>query len=770
MTNAEQYFQAYHSYFWQWEDGSEVIAIPNGSTIAYRALVLDTIQLLSGQGLPPFGSLLLAIMATNPTGPVDINTVYAIINEVAPEQYQHEKAEAIAFLKLLSEVPSAYREGKSRVLLFQTLFAECHNRVSSRKSKRILAAYKSEETLDNAPVDFHPKVFHQDFRTISLLNKRFSDVSSIVDALSSVPIIADEVLPAHSSAGLEGNPDWVEALIENPKTFPVGSLVHRIWSGLRIPMRHALPSEQPMGGVSDLTNKGSFDRLLISEFAYDDLTLLSRLANQEALYLHREVPPSSDHDTRVVLLDISLKNWGTPRTIAFALLLAIARHPKSAAPCQAFAVGSSYEPLPFGSTEEVITSLQQLDGSLHPAAGLAQFFQDHPGTKRREVIVMMSPDTLRLPSMQKMLPTYAPLVHYWLHPDRTGRVTLYHQRGHHRKHIQDFHLPLDKLWQKHPPPVNATATSSTATGLLFPYTSQAKRMLSAPDGTVFCITTDKKVFRFGGTSARYAQKGWELVCEALPFAADSLEVGTSASGNYLLLLFSRQRREIVLLNLKTGRQQTVAFPEWRSSAYPHFFFYQGRFYYLFIGYPSRYWTLEPGDTQMASFENIPKDITDAYKKRLHSIETLTQQMPSSPGVLKNINSVFINQVGNLVFNIHELQILNGRLRLQNGGFVERRHVASVTGKGQFRFSDGSSITLHRSGRLTLVSSDPAIPTLFIPSVVSGTLGVATETVFAGNEYYLPPHWPPDRVIQIFVFYKKYIAPFIQTIEQHGTTH
>ena len=42
------------------------------------------------------------------------------------------------------------------------------------------------------------------------------------------------------------------------------------------------PDELPLGGVSDITNRGDWDKLLLSELAHDDLTLTARLANNVA--------------------------------------------------------------------------------------------------------------------------------------------------------------------------------------------------------------------------------------------------------------------------------------------------------------------------------------------------------------------------------------------------------------------------------------------------------------------------------------------------------
>jgi hypothetical protein len=49
---------------------------------------------------------------------------------------------------------------------------------------------------------------------------------------------------------------------------------------------------QPIVRNFDLTNKGDFDKLLLSEFAQDDDVFMSRMPNNEAL-IFNEVPPRS---------------------------------------------------------------------------------------------------------------------------------------------------------------------------------------------------------------------------------------------------------------------------------------------------------------------------------------------------------------------------------------------------------------------------------------------------------------------------------------------
>src|SRR6218665_1554877 len=57
-----QYIEAHDQYFWKWEDNYSVVEIPGGNTIAYTELIKEILIQLKDQGLPPFGSLLLAMV------------------------------------------------------------------------------------------------------------------------------------------------------------------------------------------------------------------------------------------------------------------------------------------------------------------------------------------------------------------------------------------------------------------------------------------------------------------------------------------------------------------------------------------------------------------------------------------------------------------------------------------------------------------------------------------------------------------------------------
>ena len=316
--NFQQYFQSMHAYFWQWEDDNETIAVPHSATIVYTNYAMEILEALTPQGVPPFGALLLANMAINRNGEAHILDIFEKLQvRGSLKSVSSIEQDLLRFLTDLSNIPETYKSGENRLLLLQTIFEDCHNRVSPE----ITAGFWSEEMFvhqrhaSNSPfvkIPFDLSILHKDFGTIQVMSKRFPTTDAIVKKMLSLPSLPPnlppETLDLDANNSTESPKDFITELTDDSETFFVGALIKHLWSGLNMPVHSALPSQQPLGGVSDLTNKGDFDRLLISEFANDDLIFLSRIANNEALYIRREVPPENNNLERIFLLDVSLKN------------------------------------------------------------------------------------------------------------------------------------------------------------------------------------------------------------------------------------------------------------------------------------------------------------------------------------------------------------------------------------------------------------------------------------------------------------------------------
>lgn len=729
------YFQSYNNYFWQWEENADVLAIPKDNTIAYSEFVTEILEILALQGLPPFGSLLLAIIATNPKGDKSIDTVYAILCDTLKTVDNVPLSNTIEFLKLFSELPEEYKKGKKRVLLFQALFENCHNITSIKNSKAIVKDYAANKFDKNQfvkQIEFNHGQYEKDFRTIEVLKNKFKDINDIIVKIASLPEIQEDTIKLNNPSDETETKEFTEQLIDNPKTFRVGSLVKRIWSGLNIPVHSALPSQQPIGGVSDLTNKGDFDKLLISEFANDDIVFLSRLANNEALFIRREIPPANNNLERVILIDVSLKNWGTPKAIAFATMLAIAKHPKTNIACSAFVIGNSFYPISIDSLDSIIDGLQILEGTLNPVNGLTAFFKEHPANKNREIFIITEPSTLKQAAMVKAMTEYHSFINYWIYTDADGNIDVYKKQQSSKKHIQHIQLPLELLWKKE---FKATGNvkqrneSITSYPILFRNSLNSKKILTTPLGETFQITGDKALLRFFEKLSKPYEKGWEVIIENLPFANGEYEIGMLPNGEHILLMFNQQNRELSLLNINTQETKSLIFNDWKATSKHSFIFQDQKFYHL---NHKGCWCIHPNGT-LESDSIIEKKIVT---QRNEELQKSAQNFLQGQGFLKNIKEIFINEDNHLVFNIHELLINKGsHIKIDQTNNRAKKTEATKINDTEFTFNDGSSITINRSGMLILKSSDTHIPIIYIPSLLNASLGVATDEDFAGNDYY-----------------------------------
>ncbi|WP_052259452.1 ribosomal protein L7/L12 [Flavobacterium sp. KMS] len=544
------YFQSYEDYFWEWENKIlsedsvfETITIPNGQTIGYEKFVFEILEYLSDDSIPPFGTLLLAIVATNPENEQAIEMIHNLVKSknivtAFPQSQSFRMGASIDFLKILSSLPNEYKVGEKRMRLFQTIFHECHNRVSSEKAKNLLEEYNNHKhyllkTAEKIP--FNEANFRKDFRALALLKAKFPTLQSILDAMESIP--HDDLNDALNEGILEEKnlsdnvTDYVDQLIEEDKTFHVGSLIKRLWSGLNIPLHHNHPSEQPLGGISDLTNKGDFDKLVISEFAYDDDVFMSRIANNEALYIQREVPPEADKFRRILLIDNTLKNWGNPKVLAFASAIAIARHPKTDIECQVYVVGEDYKEVSVENVSEVINSLTELSSKLSCSAGLDSFFAENKiNSKNQEVFLFSSEESLKLAPMQNAMSTYFDDIKY-VFAIGMQDINVFKNQNKGKKLLQHIIMPLEELWQKDNTNKKQRVKEirDESMPLLYPVERSYQNIFT--HNNEFYMYINGNLFMF--SNDRF-DKGFVKIASNLPFKNGNFAMKTNSEGEKIL--------------------------------------------------------------------------------------------------------------------------------------------------------------------------------------------------------------------------------------------
>jgi len=729
MSAIAKYLQSYENYFWQYEDSVKVIAVPEGHTLGYTDHILNEIILyLAPYGLPRFGSLLLALAATNSQGSTTIEDILRIVNQ--NNSHSDEVEQGIKFAKLLTQLPIRYKKGNLRIELLRAIFNQSHNELGDRKSMQIVKELKSNPKLSSFTSILKRTTLTQqqlskqisgDFKTLRVIGQELDSVEAIMVRLSQTPNIALDLedLDLELDKQLEDY-DLIDNLKENNETFHVGALVASLISSMNIPFHSSLPSEQPLGGVADITNKGNFDKLLMSEFAFDDNILMSRLANNESLYHHREVPPADNKYSRIIIIDTTLRNWGTIKSISFAIMLAITNHPKNKNPTRVFLVGKSYKEISFSTVDEIIDGLQNLASSLDPGIGMYKLFTTEE-IKISEIVFIGSKDSLVAPEMQRFSSELGKRIDHWIHPNNNGHIDVYKNPKRGKRFIQEIRLPLEKLWVKPQTKRRQTIIHyDNDYPILFPNNKYKTKWFGKH--YIYLVTKNKGLQR---RRKNQHHEGYKMIANNFPPSDILKAVMTHNDLSVTVLVRNIKPEEADYLLVSYPSQKRTPVSKLRYSKYYKDFQVEGGIFKCSSHTKTLCIDLEGNSTE--------KPIEFKIKK-----ETNDRQYFDS--IYQNIKKIFISNEDFLNFGKQELKLSGPNLFLMHEGGKKAAKVEAIHHSlGVFKFPDGSSIIHNKNGMITLNSSISAIPKIYIPPVLNTALGVATESTFAGNDFYQMKH-------------------------------
>ncbi len=746
------YFQSFENYFWQWEENGEVLAMQGGGTIIYTD---DLVPLLAGMaesGLPHFGAILLAIIALNksaedPLGYIrsqfESNTVY---DKAVPSD---SFTDSFAFLQELQNLPKEFKTGQRRQVLLSAIFTAAHNRVNVSTSRGIVDYLKdgAGRSRIQKQKPFLLRILFRELQVLELLHRRYPTVQSILDALVDLPDLDDyDPLLLESPSTSETNyEDFVEELTANPLAFQVGALIRPIWAGLKIPIFNALPSQQPLGGFSDLTNKGEFDKLLVSEFANDELVFLSRLANQEALYLLREMPPVADNLQRIILIDISLKTWGISKIIAHAVALAISRHPKAKGAAEQFVVGHHFSPMGNMDTGAIVDGLQKVSVALNPSQGISEFLKANDQHKNLEIFYITVEEGLKNAAINKILTENSLIFKYVITTNTRGEVHFYSHKNRALNMLQSMQLALTRLWSTAKKQVGSTTpapieASTSLLPILLPVPFDISRMFSSEYSDY--LVSNRALFQqekeLDGQSKWQSKKGVDLILQNVPING-SYELGTTDDGQVLFLSY-HQSRILRITNLSSQVSVEASFTDWKAKRYREFLFVDGRFMYL-LHAPHAIVFNADFRRKVLEFEKIEVDHDIFQQIYLDRQKELGHRRYGTFGgnMLKKVRSVAINTSNQLIISDFVLQLSeSAAVTFSKGQSSFQRKLIAKEGptKNAHVFHDGSKVSIHAHGYLTLESSNTDIPVIYLTANFTENIGMATNAHFAGNAFYL----------------------------------
>ncbi|AZB19761.1 hypothetical protein EG352_19265 [Chryseobacterium indologenes] len=786
------YFQSYENYFWEWKTDEDVpgdsgyhnnnlLSVPGVGAIAYRPYVMEILKELQPQGWPPFGALLMVLYAMQ-DGYIDFEKpLRKTVNFYSVGDVDFKAEKQIEFLKKVQSLPKIYKQKQNKIVLLQTLFKNGHNRTSSVVAAFNLQIYsKRPHEIETCAEKKHarPSDLNRDLSALDL-NTKFPDVQSIIDAMKDLigePELDDEVIQEEATANTDK--DFIRELTEDPKTFQVGSLIKRIWSGLKIPMRHLSPGEQPVGGISDMTNKGDFHRMLLSEFANDEEVFMNRVANNEVLYIQREIPPEENIFERIILIDTSLRNWGTPKVLAFASALAVIKHPKAHSECKVFALGQSGIPISLDKVEDVIENLNQVSSVLQVSEALGKFFTEQHTEKDIEVFFITHQENMADEKVQKIIHENRDRLKFLVTTTADGEINFYKHHLGTRKHIQKIKLPLQELWANPPQQKqkndhrNGKKTDLPQNyPILFPApVNKIARFLY--EGEFYILSSKKQLLKTYLSDNYYDRHSYDYYktfhgCEVL-FENISVKprgqfaMAKNKQQHFILCQYQYDKKLVSKLNLNTREYSEQNLTGLHIPESYHLIYFGKSFY---LHEPSNDTVYRINIDGKISVEVISTKDREIEKNNIKAQAEVAKLNRSGLKIINNFNGIGITNSGDLVVSGNKLYSASENTLdfSKNRGEIT---IFTEQNKNKFTFPDGSEIITDSRGMLTFRSSNKGIEEFFIPSTLNGYLALATYTEFGGSEYYLPEQ-ALLKVKTMDEMCQRFLKAFIEQILDYG---
>jgi hypothetical protein len=394
------YFASPARWLWEWRDDGDVISWADGTTITFRAEMLDLLTRLESKGLPRFGSLVLFLAAIR-GGWLESKGRTDLLNFVnSDDRVSHWLKLAVEVIDGLDRL-HAMRELLDEPAKKSAVAGFIVERVPKRLSLEASSSVVRELRTGLSRGALATSTDGGDQRVLTDLWELYPglmnlDRESVEQRLTTG--LEWTVRPVQQSLplGLAARRLIQQSLLDDETLSGIARLAMRILAVLQLPRPKLEMEELGIEGISDITNHGSLDRLLLSELVHDDMTLAVRVATNEALYTRRE--PLSSNQTRqsYVLIDSGLRMWGLPRVFGAAVGLAIAAKADRRTMVQLWrADGPQLFPIDFSTTKGLNDHLAALGRRVHPGESLKTFVRELRATDLpTEAMLITTPSVL----------------------------------------------------------------------------------------------------------------------------------------------------------------------------------------------------------------------------------------------------------------------------------------------------------------------------------------------------------------------------------------
>lgn len=465
LAIAQKYLLPSPNAFWRWRDQGVVIEWKSGGTIAFRAELIPILRHLAPVGLPPLSTLLLVLAATRDSwGSAPIGSILnlAIWGRDGASDVDTPGSRALhnrlfsddeGLGKINRLDPDLRKTVEAKGTLAEVLFEGFQPLTPPNEAEIVLNYLQSAigEVLvwSNSPV---PIFVDTEELSFGMLRQMCDGVKWVSPerlrnrqstSLDQLPKPADVELPQSQQARA-----LLTSLENDEQLYGLARLARDLMAAVTLPRMLADQEEIQIGGVSDITNRGPLDRLLLTELVHDDLTLAVRVSVNEALYLRRESPPRTPQKERVVLLEAGIRSWGVPRVFATAVALAMTATTSATTTIATFrADGKQVTPVNLLTRDGLIEHMRQLDAEAHPGDALPAFVEQFERLQSAaEPVIVASEEALSDPEFQQALSAAGFASIHLASVSRTGRFCLTERNLRGSKKVREAELNIEQLF------------------------------------------------------------------------------------------------------------------------------------------------------------------------------------------------------------------------------------------------------------------------------------------------------------------------------------
>lgn len=692
MLNTFDYIKCYENTFWQWDLDDEYLHLKDGVTFAHWEDVKEYLTNLAPMGLPLF-DVFAGIMAATKSD--EFCSVGLIIQKyLAPNELTDGIGERLRIFETMEQVDEKYKRGSNRFLFVATILEKVNVKMIDAVSSKVVEEINdSEKQIYGAMGVIADKHFKKVLNCFRSLSFDFPDPESIVEAMLGFNMEAlnlENVIPRTEENSQNEGDGLLDQLKNEVRTEKIAALIPYMISGMNFPIHAKQSDDRPDGGVSDLSNKGHFDQLIVSEFAYDDDYFLSRIVNNEALFYQREKAKNDNDDEVCVLIDSSLYMWGLPKLMAAAVGCTIGlKEEDSELDC--FVVGSELVQCDFNTVDGVLKGIRYADACISPAEGIDLFAEIEKSYSN--TLFITTEESWKRPEMMRIREESNHLFDFVIFTNEEAEVKVLKSKG---KQVANFKLDLNTIWElkKNNVPIKRTPILSSYP-ILFPINQSRVKYFFKYNEEIFFIDKSRFVFHIQPTAAPNMHSNGAKLLLKIGFGYNVLgDVGLNENGELELLMFSQRRKEVTIYNLAQGSEKSFQFTQWKSRMGNFFYHQNNTFYFASL---EGYWTFNEDFTSQSEALLLDMNLFKAAQARAAAIRT---DFFDYHNYFSKAKSVYVSNQEEFVIRGRRLEttIDNVNLFLQpHGSLLHRPKMTHSEGFQTFTFSSGEVVISNPSG-------------------------------------------------------------------------